>query len=86
MLLKVSCIEYFDTDCQHFLFCELLSVMCCHAVHAGMLCKFDRKTVVVGAGYIAVELAGILNSLGSDVSLLIRFDQVNRFACKLVHI
>lgn len=37
-----------------------------------------KKTVVVGAGYIAVELAGILNALGSDVSLLIRYDQVLR--------
>jgi glutathione reductase (NADPH) len=27
---------------------------------------------VVGAGYIAVELAGILNSLGSDVTLIVR--------------
>jgi len=32
--------------------------------------------VVVGAGYIAVELAGILQVLGSDVSLLIRYDKV----------
>lgn len=32
--------------------------------------------MVVGAGYIAVELAGILNALGSDVSLLIRYDKV----------
>ncbi len=31
---------------------------------------------MVGAGYIAVELAGILRTLGSDVSLLIRYDQV----------
>ena len=37
---------------------------------------YFRKTVVVGAGYIAVELAGILNALGSDVSLLIRYDHV----------
>ncbi|ELT92765.1 hypothetical protein CAPTEDRAFT_228039 [Capitella teleta] len=37
-----------------------------------------KKTVVVGAGYIAVELAGILNALGSDVSLLIRYDQILR--------
>jgi glutathione reductase (NADPH) len=28
--------------------------------------------VVVGAGYIAVELAGILQALGSKVSLVIR--------------
>jgi len=33
---------------------------------------------VVGAGYIAVELAGILAQLGSDTHLLIRFDTVLR--------
>ncbi len=37
-----------------------------------------RKTVVVGAGYIAVEMAGILHSLGSDVTQVIRFDKVLR--------
>ncbi|XP_013069703.2 glutathione reductase, mitochondrial-like isoform X1 [Biomphalaria glabrata] len=37
-----------------------------------------KKVVVVGAGYIAVELAGIFNSLGSNTSLLIRYDQVLR--------
>ncbi len=31
-----------------------------------------KKVAVVGAGYIAVELAGMLHSLGSDVSLVIR--------------
>ena len=31
-----------------------------------------RRVAVVGAGYIAVELAGILRSLGSDVALYIR--------------
>ena len=36
-----------------------------------------RKTVVVGSGYIAVELAGILNALGSDVSLIIRRNKVS---------
>ena len=30
------------------------------------------RTVVVGAGYIAIELAGVLNALGSKVSMLIR--------------
>ena len=34
--------------------------------------------VVVGAGYIAVELAGIFNALGSDTSICIRYDQVGR--------
>lgn len=37
-----------------------------------------KKAVVVGAGYIAVELAGIFKSLGSDTSILIRYDQVLR--------
>ena len=31
-----------------------------------------QHVAVVGAGYIAVELAGVLNMLGSDVSLLLR--------------
>jgi glutathione reductase (NADPH) len=34
--------------------------------------------VVVGAGYIAVEMAGILQSLGSQVTLMIRHDRVLR--------
>ena len=34
--------------------------------------------MVVGAGYIAVELAGIFNALGSDTSICIRYDQVLR--------
>uniref|UniRef100_A0A9J2PYZ4 Glutathione reductase n=2 Tax=Ascaris TaxID=6251 RepID=A0A9J2PYZ4_ASCLU len=37
-----------------------------------------KKTVVVGAGYIAVELSGILGSLGSETHLLIRQDCVLR--------
>ncbi|PAV73225.1 hypothetical protein WR25_14314 [Diploscapter pachys] len=37
-----------------------------------------KKTVVVGAGYIAVELAGMLANLGSETHLLIRFDKVLR--------
>eukprot|EP00045_Choanoeca_perplexa_P002718 m.26148 g.26148 ORF g.26148 m.26148 type:complete len:454 (-) comp11663_c0_seq1:39-1400(-) len=37
-----------------------------------------KKVLVVGAGYIAVELAGILNALGSDVSLAIRHDEFLR--------
>jgi glutathione reductase (NADPH) len=31
-----------------------------------------NKVAVIGAGYIAVELAGMLNALGADTSLLIR--------------
>jgi len=37
-----------------------------------------KKVVVVGAGYIAVEMAGILKSLGSDVTQIVRFDSVLR--------
>lgn len=39
-----------------------------------------RKVAVIGAGYIAVELAGILNALGSQVSSLIRYDKVKEFS------
>lgn len=31
-----------------------------------------KRVAIVGAGYIAVELAGMLNALGSEVSLLLR--------------
>ena len=44
--------------------------------HLGSVLMCNRKSVIVGAGYIAVELAGILQTLGSDVSLLIRYDKV----------
>lgn len=37
-----------------------------------------KNVVVVGAGYIAVELSGIFNALGSKVSLLIRGQTVLR--------
>lgn len=37
-----------------------------------------KRVVVVGAGYIAVELAGIFNTLGSETHLLIRGDTVLR--------
>jgi len=40
--------------------------------------ELPKKTVVVGAGYIAVEMAGILNSLGSDVTQIVRYDKVLR--------
>ena len=36
------------------------------------LTEQPKRVAVVGAGYIAVELAGVLNSLGTDVSLLLR--------------
>ncbi|KAG8746680.1 Glutathione reductase [Ceratobasidium sp. 414] len=37
-----------------------------------------KRVAVVGAGYIAVELAGILNTLGSETHLLIRYDKFLR--------
>ena len=37
-----------------------------------------QRVAVIGAGYIAVELAGIFHALGSDTSLLIRKDSVIR--------
>ncbi|XP_033369582.1 glutathione reductase, mitochondrial isoform X2 [Parus major] len=40
--------------------------------------ELPRRSVIVGAGYIAVEIAGILSTLGSESSLLIRHDQVLR--------
>ncbi len=52
----------------------VLYVKCLLYIHQ---CSY-RKTVVVGAGYIAVELAGILGTLGSDTHLLIRYDNVLR--------
>ncbi len=37
-----------------------------------------KKAVVVGAGYIAVELAGVLHSLGTETTLLVRKEKVLR--------
>lgn len=36
------------------------------------------RTAVVGSGYIAVELAGMLNALGSDVTMLLRREHLLR--------
>lgn len=38
-----------------------------------------NKAVVVGAGYIAVEIAGVLHALGSDSHLLVRRDRPLRY-------
>ena len=35
-----------------------------------------KKVAIVGSGYIAVELAGVLNALGSEVSLFLRKEHV----------
>jgi glutathione reductase (NADPH) len=36
--------------------------------------KLPKKVAVVGAGYIAVELAGVLQELGSETTLVVRGD------------
>ncbi len=40
--------------------------------------QLPRRVAIVGSGYIAVEFAGVLRALGSEVSLFIRFDSVLR--------
>lgn len=37
-----------------------------------------RRVLVAGSGYIAVELAGVFNGLGSDVNLVVRKDSILR--------
>uniref|UniRef100_A0A8D2DJU7 Glutathione reductase, mitochondrial n=1 Tax=Sciurus vulgaris TaxID=55149 RepID=A0A8D2DJU7_SCIVU len=37
--------------------------------------ELPHRSVIVGAGYIAVEIAGILSALGSKTSLMIRHDK-----------
>eukprot|EP00593_Proboscia_inermis_P008194 CAMPEP_0171322806 /NCGR_PEP_ID=MMETSP0816-20121228/115190_1 /TAXON_ID=420281 /ORGANISM="Proboscia inermis, Strain CCAP1064/1" /LENGTH=401 /DNA_ID=CAMNT_0011821375 /DNA_START=1 /DNA_END=1207 /DNA_ORIENTATION=- len=37
------------------------------------------KAVIVGAGYIAVELAGVLQALGTDTSLVLRKEKAMRY-------
>ena len=37
-----------------------------------------ERVAVVGSGYIAVELAGVFRSLGSEVSVFVRFDKLLR--------
>lgn len=40
--------------------------------------SLPRRAAVVGSGYIAVEIAGVLNALGSEVRLIVRRDTVLR--------
>lgn len=42
------------------------------------LAQLPERTLVIGAGYIATELAGVLNTLGSQVTLLLRKQQLLR--------
>lgn len=43
------------------------------------LTEQPKKAVVVGAGYIAVEIAGVLHALGTDTHLLVRQDRPLRY-------
>ena len=43
------------------------------------LTEQPKKAVVVGAGYIAVEIAGVLHALGTETHLLIRQDKPLRY-------
>jgi glutathione reductase (NADPH) len=42
------------------------------------LTELPQRVAVVGSGYIAVELAGVLNALGTDVTLLLRGETLLR--------
>jgi len=48
------------------------------------LTTMPRSAAVIGGGYIAVEYAGILNSLGCDVTLLVREQLLRGFDKELV--
>ncbi|MBL7002473.1 MAG: glutathione-disulfide reductase [Gammaproteobacteria bacterium] len=37
-----------------------------------------KRVAIIGSGYIAIELAGVLNSLGTDVCLFVRKDKILR--------
>ncbi|TYZ64956.1 hypothetical protein PybrP1_010263 [[Pythium] brassicae (nom. inval.)] len=52
-----------------------------HAIDSDGFFKLEaqpKKVAVVGAGYIAIEIAGIFNALKSDTSLFCRYDHVLR--------
>ena len=40
--------------------------------------RLPKRIAIVGSGYVAVELAGVLHALGSEVHVLIRHDRVVR--------
>lgn len=42
------------------------------------LTECPKKTAIIGSGYIAVELAGVLNALGSNVSMYLRKEHLLR--------
>lgn len=43
-----------------------------------------RKAVVVGAGYIAVELAGVLQALGTETKLVVRKEKALRYFDEMI--
>jgi glutathione reductase (NADPH) len=52
-----------------------------HAISSDGFFELDHlphKAVVVGAGYIAVELAGVLQALGTDTTLVVRKEKAMR--------
>jgi glutathione reductase (NADPH) len=42
------------------------------------LAQLPRRVAVVGSGYVAVELGGVLQALGSEVTVFVRFDGLLR--------
>jgi len=50
-----------------------------------LLDDLPKKTLVIGAGYIATELAGVLHGLGSDVTMLLRKDLLLRSFDHTIH-
>jgi pyruvate/2-oxoglutarate dehydrogenase complex dihydrolipoamide dehydrogenase (E3) component len=47
--------------------------------------KTPGKTLVVGGGYVAVEIAGFLKGLGFDVTLMTRGDYLRSFDKDMVN-
>jgi len=48
------------------------------------LTECPKKVAIIGSGYIAVELAGVLNALGTDVNMFLRKEHLLRsFDCML---
>jgi glutathione reductase (NADPH) len=43
-----------------------------------------ERVALIGSGYVAVELGGVLRALGSDVTIFVRFDRVLRYFDTLI--
>jgi glutathione reductase (NADPH) len=46
--------------------------------------KLPSRVGLIGSGYVAVEFAGVLRALGSEVSLFLRFDRPLRYFDRLI--